>query len=79
MPSEELRKSILAELVKHTGKRVPAAFIKRTNEFIPTIERFHNLITGIYKPAWSEYALSVFVKQSSPYEHKDEVIFLDDG
>ena len=79
MSTEELRKSILAELAKYTGKQVPAAFIKRTKEFIPTIDRFHNLITGIFKPAWSEYALSISIKQSSPYEHKDEATFLDDG
>jgi hypothetical protein len=77
--SEALRAAILAELAKHTGKRVPAAFIYRTEDFISSIDRFHNLITGIYKPAWSEYALSIVMKLISPYEHKDEALFLEDG
>lgn len=76
---EELRSYILSELAKHTGKRVPWRFIKQTKNYIPGIDRFHNLITGIYKPAWSDYALSIVMKLSSPYEHKDEVVFLEDG
>lgn len=76
---EELRSAILTELAKHTGKRVPAAFIYRTADFISNIDRFHNLITGIYKPVWSDYALSIVMKLGSPYEHKDEVVFLEDG
>lgn len=77
--SEEKRNVILAELAKHTGKRVNWHFIKQTTDFIPEIDRFHNLITGIYKPAWSEYALSIVIGIGSPYKHKDEVLFLDDG
>jgi hypothetical protein len=77
--SEKLRATILAELAKHTGKWVPAAFIHHTADFTSSIDRFHNLITGIYKPAWSEYALSIVMKLSSPYEYKDEVVFLEDG
>ena len=77
--SEQKRTTILAELVRHTGKHVPAAFLKQTVKFIPSIERFHNLITGISKPSWSEYALSIVMKLSSPYAHKDEVVFLEDG
>jgi len=77
--SEQKRTTILAELVRHTGRHVPAAFVKQTVKFIPSIERFHNLITGIYKPSWSEYALSIVMKLSSPYAHKDEIVFLEDG
>jgi hypothetical protein len=77
--SVQKRTRILTELARHTGKRVSAAFVYRTVDFIPEIERFHNLITGIYKPAWSAYALSIVMKLSSPYSHKDEVIFLEDG
>lgn len=73
------RYRILAELARHTGKRVPWQFIKQTSKFIPGIERFHNLITGIFKPAWSEYALSIVIRTGSQYEEKDEVVFLDDG
>src|SRR5712664_4405186 len=32
-----------------------------------------------YKPSWSEYALSIVMKLSSPYAHKDEAVFLEDG
>jgi hypothetical protein len=78
MPEEE-HYAILVEIAKHTGKRVSWRFIKQTAKFIPNIERFHNLITGIYKPAWSNHALSIAIRISSPYEDKDEVIFLEDG
>lgn len=69
----------LSELAKYTGQRVSWHFIKQTSRFIPQIDRFHNLITGIFKPAWSDYALSIMISLKNPYEHKDEVIFLEDG
>ena len=78
MPDER-RSKILSELAKYTGKTVSWRFIKQTNSFIPAIERFHYLIAGIYKPAWSEYALSIVTRPGSPYDHKDEVVFLEDG
>lgn len=77
--SQEKRNLILTELAKHTGRRVSWKFIKQTFLAIPTIERFHNLITGIYKPAWSDYALSIAIKLNSLYADKDEVVFLEDG
>ena len=77
--NQQRRSEVLVEIAKHTGRRVSAAFLKRTADFIPGIERFHNLITGIFKPAWSDYALSIVIKLASPYDHKDEVIFLEDG
>ena len=77
--SEELRAKVLSEFAKYTGQIKPAAFFKWTYRFIPEIERFHNLVTGIFKPAWSEYALCISMKQGSIYEHKDEFVFLDDG
>lgn len=49
--SNKLRSTILTKIAKHTGKRVPADFIKQTTKHIKEVERFHNLITGIYKPA----------------------------
>lgn len=76
---DDIRNSILTELAKYTGKRVSWRFIKQTSQFIPHIERFHNLITGIFKPAWSNYALSIVIGVDSPYKDKDEVIHLDDG
>jgi hypothetical protein len=77
--TDELRSTILSTLARFTGKAVSWRFVKQTSGFIPTIERFHNLITGIYKPAWSEYALSIVVRPGSPYDHKDEIVFLEDG
>lgn len=77
--AEELRAKILSEFAKYTGQIKPAAFFKWTHRFIPEIERFHNLVTGIYKPARSKYALCISMKQGSIYQHKDEFIFLEDG
>ena len=70
---------ILATLAKYTGKVVSWRFLSQTKDFIPGVERFHDLISGIYKPAWSEYALSIVMKPGSPYEKKDDVVFLSDG
>ena len=76
---EDLRSKILSELARYTGKVVSWRFIKYTDKAIPWIDRFHTLFTGIYKPVWSEYALSIVMKSGSPYDKKDEVIFIDDG
>jgi hypothetical protein len=77
--SLETRNAILTELAKYTGRRVDWQFIKQTSRYVSHIERFHNLITGIFKPAWSAYALSIVIRTTSPYEDKDEVVFLEDG
>ena len=77
--SEELRAKVLSEFAKYTGQIKPAAFFKWTSRFIPNIDRFHNLITGIFKPAWSEYALCILMRKGSIYEKKDEYVFLEDG
>ena len=77
--SQEKHLEILATLAKYTGKVVPWRFLSQTKDFIPGIERFHHLMSGIYKPAWSEFALSIVMKSTSPYEKKDDVIFLEDG
>jgi hypothetical protein len=79
MVEERRRLRILSELARYTGKIVPYTFIKDTKRFISTIDRFHNLITGIYKPSWSEYALAIIMRRTSPYHHKDEYVFLNDG
>jgi len=68
---DDKRLRILGELAKHTGKRVPAASIQHTQEYVPGIERFHNLTTGVYKPAWSEYALM----PKSPLGIRRRVVF----
>ncbi len=77
--STDNRNQVLAELAKHTGKRVPRQFLSQTKNYLPEIERFHYLISGIYKPAGSDYALSIVTKVSSPYDRKDEVVFMNDG
>ena len=48
--SNKLRSTILTKLAKYTSKRVPANFIKQSTKHIKEVERFHDLITGIYKP-----------------------------
>ena len=77
--SQEKHLEVLATLAAYTGQVVSWRFLSHTKEFIPAIERFHHLISGIYKPAWSEYALSIVMKRGSPYEQKDDVVFLEDG
>lgn len=71
------RFEILATLAKYTGQKVPARFLQRTSEYIPGIDRFHSLKSGIYKPAGDEFALAIVTKPGSPYADKDEVVFID--
>jgi hypothetical protein len=78
MPLDQ-RNKILAEFARYTGRIMPAAFLRNTSDYIPGVDRIHPLMSGIYKPAWSEYALCIKMAPGSPYERKDEVIFLDDG
>jgi hypothetical protein len=77
--SEQRHFEILTYLARHTGELVPARFLRHTKDFIPEVDLFHPLVSGIYKPAWSKYALSIVTKPSSPYGKKDEILFLDDG
>jgi hypothetical protein len=77
--SIDRRNKILAELARYTGRVMPAAFLRNTSDYIPGVDRVHPLMSGIYKPAWSEYALCIKMAPGSPYERKDEVVFLDDG
>lgn len=79
-PLEE-RSRTLAELARYTGRVMPAEFFQKTAEHSPDlgVERFHTLYSGIYKPAWSDYALCVKMTPGSQYSQKDEVVFLEDG
>ncbi len=77
--SVDQRNHILAEFARYTGRVMPAAFFRNTSAFIPGVDRIHPLMSGIYKPAGSEYALCIKMASGSPYERKDEVVFLDDG
>jgi hypothetical protein len=55
---------------------MPAAFFQKTSQFVPWVERVHNLIEGIYKPAGSAYPLSVASMLKSPY--RDQVYYNPD-
>ena len=70
------RLRIFRTLAPHFGKVLPAAFFQKTSTSVPGIERIHNLIEGIYKPAWSIYPLSIASMLKSPYS--DEVHFNPD-
>jgi hypothetical protein len=64
------RRRIFRALVPYFGTVQPAAFFQRTSEVVPGVERVHNLIEGIYKPAWSNYPLSIASMLKSPYADK---------
>lgn len=67
---------IFRALVAHFGKVLPAAFFQKTSAKVPEVERVHNLIEGIYKPAWSRYPLSIASMLKSRYA--DEVHYNPD-
>jgi hypothetical protein len=71
------RWAIFRALLPYYGKIVSARFIQKTAEFIPNVPRIHNLIEGIYKPAGSEYALSIASMKVNPYA--DKLTYLSDG
>jgi len=59
------RRQIFAALSQSFGKILPATFFR--NPGLPGVDRIHPLIEGIYKPAWSNYALSIASMLKSPY------------
>jgi hypothetical protein len=67
---------IFRGLVPYFGTVQPSAFIQRTAVTISGIERVHHLIEGIYKPAWSNYPLSISAMLKSQYN--DQVFFNPD-
>jgi hypothetical protein len=69
------RRNIFQALTQSFGKIVPAAFLRKPG--LPGVDRIHPLIEGIYKPAWSRYALSIASMLESPYQ--DETHFSADG
>lgn len=71
------RRSIFRALLPYYGKIVSPQFLKKTVTIIPGIERIHPLIEGIYKPAGSEYALSIATMKKNPYA--DKLTYLSDG
>jgi hypothetical protein len=64
-PDRTRRRQIFAALTSWFGKILPATFIRDPE--LPGVERIHPLIEGIYKPAWSTYALSIASMLKSPY------------
>ena len=69
------RRQIFELLASRFGRIVPASFVQ--NPKLPGVERVHHLIEGIYKPAWSNYPLSIASMLKSPYH--DQTHFHSDG
>jgi putative restriction endonuclease len=74
---KELLWEIFRALLPYYGKIVTPDFLRSTSEFVPGIERVHPLIEGIYKPKWSDYALSIASMKENPYA--DKLTYLPDG
>ena len=74
---KDQRWKIFRALLPYYGKIVTPQFLRKTSDFIPEIERIHPLIEGIYKPAWSKYALSIASMKNNPYA--DKLSYLPDG
>jgi hypothetical protein len=74
-PDRTKRREIFGSLSQSFGKILPASFIR--NPALPGVDRVHPLIEGIYKPAWSKYALSIASMLKSQYS--DETHFNTDG
>lgn len=70
------RRRIFRALVPSFGTVLPSSFFQKTSVRLPGVERVHNLIEGIYKPAWSEYPLAVASMLKSPYS--DQVFYSPD-
>ena len=74
---KELRWRIFRTLLPYYGKIVMPDFLRKTSAFVPGIERVHPLIEGIYKPKWSDHALSIASMKVNPY--RDKLTYLPDG
>jgi len=74
---KERRWEIFRALLPYYGRIVTPAFLRKTSDFVSDIERIHPLIEGIYKPRWSEYALSIASMKDNPYA--DKLTYLADG
>jgi len=66
MTSEERVRAIL-ELSRYTGSEISSEFIRKTEDHFPAagIERIHNLIEGIYKPARDQYVFCIWSKSAT--------------
>lgn len=72
----EKRLNILKALAPYFGQLLSASFIRRTSVHVAAVELIHNLTAGIFKPAWSAYALSIASMLKSPYS--DEIFYNSD-
>src|SRR5438270_10896785 len=62
------RRRIFRALVPYFGTIQPADFFRRTSVRVSGVVRVHPLIEGIYKPAWSNYPLSIVSMLKSRYD-----------
>jgi len=74
---KEHRWEIFRALLPYYGKIVTPDFLRKTSDFVPDIKRVHPLIEGIYKPKWSDHALSIASMKVNPYA--DKLTYLSDG
>lgn len=74
---KEIRWEIFRALLPYYGKIVTPEFLRKTSGFVSGIERVHPLIEGIYKPKWSDHALSIASMKVNPYA--DKMTYLPDG
>ena len=65
------RRRIFRDLVPYFGTIQSADFFRHTSAYLPSVERVHPLIEGIYKPAGFVYPLSVSSMLKSQY--RDQV------
>jgi hypothetical protein len=70
------RHQIFRALLPYFGTIQRAGFFRRTSQYVLSIERINPLIEGIYKPAGSEYALSISSMLKSPYS--DQIFYNPD-
>jgi hypothetical protein len=61
------RRKIFRALVPYFGTIQPSDFFRHTSVHVPSVERVHPLIEGIYKPAGSTYPLSIASMLKSRY------------
>ena len=77
LTEKETRWKIFKALLPYYGKKVTPDFLRKTEKYIPGITRIHPLIEGIYKPKWSDHALSIASMKVNPYQ--DRLTYLSDG
>lgn len=72
MASSDARWNIFRKIAPFFGRTVSARFVQRTHESISGVDRIHNLIEGIYKPAEATHALTIASMLANPYADRIE-------